>query len=127
MFFVGTAMAGIYDAGLYSQVRLEDLTEANRATYVADAKAAGVGAVWLSISDFFEEEARRQEILGKLAAEIKHFEAAGFAVGVWINSFGWGNEREFFKDSVKITTLEGKAKGGAVCPLDPKLRRALLD
>ena len=119
--------AGIYDAELYSQVRLEDLTEANRATYVADAKAAGVDVVWLSISDFFEEEARRQAILGKLAAEIRNFEAAGFSVGVWINCFGWGNERAYFKDSVKITTLEGKARGGAVCPLDPKLRRALAD
>ena len=127
MSFAGVAMAGIYDAGLYSQVPLGDVTKANRATFIADAKAAGVDAVWLSMADFFEEEPKRQATLGKLAAEIRNFEAAGFAVGVWINSFGWGNERAFFKNSVKITTLEGKAKGGAVCPLDPKLRRALAD
>ncbi|MBR1589167.1 MAG: hypothetical protein IJ658_12675 [Kiritimatiellae bacterium] len=127
MSFAGVAVADIYDARLYSQVPLGDVTEANRATFVTDAKAAGVDAVWLSMADFFEEEPMRRATLGKLAAEIKNFEAAGFAVGVWINGFGYGNERAFFKDSVKITTLEGRAKGGAVCPLDPKLRRALLD
>ena len=125
--FAGTVAAGIYDAGLYSQVPLSDVSDANRATYVADAKAAGVDAVWISVVDFFEEDARRKPILDHVAAEIRHFEAAGFAVGVWINAFGYGNERPFFKDSTKITTLEGKAKGGAVCPLDPKLRRALID
>ena len=126
-FTAHAATADIYDAGLYSPVLLANITEANRATYVADAKAAGVDAVWLGIADFFEEEARRQAILGKLAAEIRNFEAAGFSVGVWINCFGWGNERAFFKDSMKITTLQGKARNGAVCPLDPKLRRALID
>ena len=110
--------ASVYDAGLYSQVPLTDVSDANRATFIADAKAA---------VDFFEEEARRKPVLDHLATEIRHFEAAGFAVGVWINAFGYGNERPFFKDSVKITTLEGKAKGGAVCPLDSKLRRALVD
>ena len=127
MILAGAVTAGIYDAGLYSQVPLTDVSDANRATYIADAKAAGVDAVWISVVDFFEEDARRKVTLAKLAAEIRHFEAAGFAVGVWINAFGYGNERPFFKDSVKITTLEGKAKGGAVCPLDPKLRRALFD
>lgn len=119
--------ASVYDAGLYSQVPLTDVSDANRATFIADAKAAGIDAVWISVVDFFEEEARRKPVLDHLATEIRHFEAAGFAVGVWINAFGYGNERPFFKDSVKITTLEGKAKGGAVCPLDSKLRRALLD
>ena len=119
--------ASVYDAGLYSQVPLTDVSDANRATFIADAKAAGIDAVWISVVDFFEEEARRKPVLDHLATEIRHFEAAGFAVGVWINAFGYGNERPFFKDSMKITTLEGKAKGGAVCPLDPKLRRALVD
>lgn len=119
--------ASVYDAGLYSQVPLTDVSDANRATFIADAKAAGIDAVWISVVDFFEEEVRRKPVLDHLATEIRHFEAAGFAVGVWINAFGYGNERPFFKDSVKITTLEGKAKGGAVCPLDSKLRRALLD
>ena len=127
MILAGAVTAGIYDAELYSQVPLTDVSDANRATYIADAKAAGVDAVWISVVDFFEEDARRKVTLAKLAAEIRHFEAAGFAVGVWINAFGYGNERPFFKDSMKITTLEGKAKGGAVCPLDPKLRHALLD
>ena len=45
-------------------------------------------------------------------SEVRHLEAAGFAVGVWINAFGYGNHRPFFKDSMKITTLEGKAQGG---------------
>ncbi|MBQ9431900.1 MAG: hypothetical protein IJU44_10150 [Kiritimatiellae bacterium] len=119
--------ASIYDAGLYSQVPLEDVSDANRATFVADAKAAGVDAVLLSVVDFFVEADQRKATLGRLAAEIKSFEAAGFAVGVWINGFGYGNDRPFFKDSVKITSLEGKARGGAVCPLDPKLRQALAD
>ena len=127
MILAGTATAGIYDAGLYSQVPLTDVSDANRSTYVVDAKAAGVDAVWISVVDFFEEDVRRKPTLDHLAAEIRNFEAAGFAVGVWINAFGYGNERPFFKDSVKITTREGKAKGGAVCPLDPKLRRALID
>ncbi len=125
--FAGTVAAGIYDAGLYSQIPLSDVSDANRATYVADAKAAGVDAVWISVVDFFEKGEKRQATLGHLAKEIRHFESAGFAVGVWINAFGYGNERTFFKDSTKITTLEGKAKGGAVCPLDSLLRRSLVE
>ena len=127
MIIAGVATASVYDAGLYSQVPLTDVSDANRATFIADAKAAGVDAVWISVVDFFEEEVRRKPVLDHLAAEIRHFEEAGFAVGVWINAFGYGNERPFFKDSMKITTLEGNAQGGAVCPLDPKLRRALID
>ena len=125
----GSAGAGIYDAELYSQVRLENLTDANRATFIADAKNAGVDVVWLSISDLFIEGAQRQSMLRKLAAEIPNFETAGFTVGVWITGFGWGGieERPFFKGCVKITNLEGKPNCGAVCPLDPKLRRALAD
>lgn len=119
--------ASVYDAGLYTQVPMEHLSDANRATYIADAKAAGVDAVWLSMTDFFVRGAKRQAELDRLASEIRNFENAGFSVGVWINGFGYGNERPFFKDSMKITTLEGKAKGGAVCPLDPLLRQALRD
>ena len=82
MILAGAATAGIYDAGLYSQVPLTDVSDANRATYIADAKAAGVDAVWISVVDFFEEDARRKPTLDHLAAEIRHFKAAGFAVGV---------------------------------------------
>ena len=123
------AGAGPYDADLYSEVVLDEVTDENRATFVADAKDAGVDVVWLAVPDLFVEGARRQSILRKLAAEIPNFEAAGFSVGVWITGFGWGGieERPFFKGCVKITNLEGKPNCGAVCPLDPKLRHALAD
>ena len=119
--------ASVYDAGLYAQVPLNNITATNRATFIADAKAAGVDVVWLSMASFVEEGVRRQTRLVKLAEEIRNFEAAGFAIGVWINGFGYGDVRPFFKDSMKITTFEGKAYCGAVCPLDPKLRQSLID
>ncbi len=59
--FAGTVVAGIYDAGLYSQVPLSDVSDANRATYVADAKAAGVDAVWISVVDFFDQRVRLRQ------------------------------------------------------------------
>ena len=62
--------ASVYNAGLYSQVPLTDVSDANRATFIADAKAAGIDAVWISVVDFFEEEARRKPVLDHLATEI---------------------------------------------------------
>ncbi len=123
----GEAKKDVRDAALFTQVPLMDVTDANRATYIADAKAAGVETIWLSFVDYFGQGAQRKAMFARLAGEIRRFEAAGFAVGVWINGFGYGDERPYYRDSVKITTLEGKARGGAVCPLDPKLRRTLAD
>ena len=62
--FAGTVAAGIYDAGLYSQVPLTDVSDANRATYIADAKAAGLdGAILPDVPH--EESAELREICAK--------------------------------------------------------------
>ena len=43
MILAGAATAGIYDAGLYSQVPLTDVSDANRAMYIAYRKDAFIG------------------------------------------------------------------------------------
>ena len=120
----------VYHSDLYAQVPLQDITEANRARYVADARAAGIGTIYLSFIDdgigvgFFAEGAERQAAFARLAREIRHFEAAGFAVAVWVNGFGYGNVRKHFSGSTRITSVDGRVSG-AVCPLDPEMRRVL--
>ena len=126
----GLSAASVYEGRLYSQVPLEHLTDGNRARYIADAKAAGVDVVWLSyvgfLSDFFGDGAKPEACSKRLAAEIRNFEAAGFAVGVWVTGFGYGDERAFFRDSTRITSLDGR-RSGAVCPFDPSIRRVLAE
>lgn len=118
---------GVYTAGLYAQIPLQDITDANRATYIADARAAGLETVILSIIDFCEEGEERRPQLDKLAREIKNFEGAGFPVMVWFNAFGYGYEiqskgaRNRFGKAQRLVGVEGQSNG-AICPLDPAMR-----
>ncbi|MBP5320285.1 MAG: hypothetical protein J6334_04800 [Kiritimatiellae bacterium] len=126
----GEPRTDLYHSDLYAQVPLQDITDANRATYLADARAAGIGTIYLSFIDdgigpgFFTEGPERQNAFARLKREIRHFEEAGFAVAVWVNGFGYGNVRPHFRASTRITSVDGRING-AVCPLDPELRRVL--
>jgi len=122
------AAAGVYDAKLYSQLPLFHITDANRATYLADMRAAGVETVLISgLYKVYEDDWTRMGVFSKLSSEIRYFETNGIPAAVWVGGFGDGSVRPYYKDSVKITNLTGRptGKGGAVCPLDPKLRREL--
>ena len=120
----------VYHSDIYAQVPLQDITESNRARYVADARAAGIGTIYISFIDdalgkpFFEEGDARKKLFARLAREIQHFEEAGFAVAVWVNGFGYGAKREHFNGCTCITSVDGRVSG-AVCPLDPEMRRVL--
>lgn len=121
----------VYDAGLYSQIPLAHITDANRARYLADVRAAGVETVLLSACDFFEQGAERRAKLEKLAAEIRFFREAGVPTMVWSNGFGYGypqtgtpGGQARFTGAQPLVGVEGKSNG-ALCPLDPAMRAHL--
>jgi len=123
----------VYDAGLYAQIPLRDITDANRAQYLADVRAAGVETVLISFLEFFEQGEARRPTLTKLAAEIGYFKKAGVPTMVWINGFGYGDDRTKtpegrvrFKDSQVLVGVDGRSNG-ALCPLDPAHRAYLLE
>lgn len=120
----------VYHSDIYAQIEFPTITDANRARYVEDARAAGIGTIYISIigdwmgKPFFEECPERKEMLARLGREIRYFEEAGFAVAVWTDGLGYGGRREHYKNSTCITSVDGRVSG-AVCPYDPELRRVL--
>ena len=127
--WVLTLSAGVYDATLYSQVPLVDISDANRERYLADVRAAGVDTVLVSFIDFFEEGNARKPLLDKLARTIRFFETNGVPAAVWINGFGYGDVRKGaagrrLAHSTFLTGLDGRWCGAA-CPLDPVIRQVL--
>ena len=131
LFSAVAASASLYDSEIYSQIPLFDLNDGNRARYLADVRAAGVGTVLVSFGDFFKEGAARRPTMDKLAHELRFFETNGIPTIVWINGFGYGDERtgvaaKRLARSTRLTSFDGKT-GGAVCPTDPVIRQALAE
>ena len=125
------AAPSLYDSEIYSQIELQDLNDTNRARYLADVRAAGIGTVHLSFCEFFEEGAARRPTFDKLARELRFFETNGVATLVWINGFGYGNERtgaggRRLAHSTLLTAFDGRTCG-AVCPTDPVIRQILAE
>ena len=128
---LAAAAPSLYDSEIYSQIPLQDLNDTNRARYLADVRAAGIGTVHLSFCEFFEEGAARRPTFDKLARELRFFETNGVTTLVWINGFGYGNERtgaggRRLAHSTRLTAFDGRTCG-AVCPTDPVIRRILAE
>ena len=120
----------LYDSEVYSQIPLRDLTDANRAQFLSDVRAAQVGTVLLSFCDAYDEPPVRQAMFGKLAREIAWFRTNGVSTIVWINGFGYGNVRKGYggkllEKSQRLVAFASDRPSGAICPTDPVMRQLL--
>ena len=98
-------------------------TAENRPKYVRLLQEAGAGRVFLYLYDCFGEEEELSEIQKTLRENISFFEAAGFEVGVWINSLSQGGPiahemRNRIGDFTHICGLGGGEDNDTLCPLD---------
>ena len=122
----------VFNARLFAQVLVGNVTnDADRARYLADVRAAGVECVFLSSCDYFEEGEERLTFFRRLEDDIRFFETNGLAVAVWINGFGYGNERKGsaarrLVGDPRLTAFDGRTNG-AVCPTGAGIRRALVE
>lgn len=89
--------------------------------YLKRFAAAGVSRVFLAIgqpilSDLYAAE------MEALAKNVRDIESAGYEVGAWINSFGFGapmtDEEKRLADFTRITGIDGETWGSAFCPTD---------
>ncbi len=93
----------------------------HRDSYLRALKRAGTDLVFLSLRRSFDED----RLCGEFAAmpeNIRALEAAGFAVGCWIQSFGFGNPLSAREEQLaryqKIVDVRGATCGDAFCPTD---------
>lgn len=110
---------------LVTQVPLEYLNESNKSDYVKRLKAADVDVVLVSLEDVFQTGAERDSLMACLKDAIDYFGKAGFEVGVWTNSLGYGAPRPVL-DSLcpglrLLTDFTGRT-ADAVCTTDPVFR-----
>jgi len=117
---------------IFSQVPVEDFNAANQARYLKDIRDAGITTVLVSYSDYYGIGDSRKPYFAKIGREVRYFEEAGLDVRVWCNGFGYGNDRRVgagktrFANSQNIVSMHGKTSG-ALCPLDPAMRRLLIE
>lgn len=108
---------------LYVPIMIPTITERSRPVIFSALRAAKADYVFLSSSNLFYSS-KMEEDIARLKTEIPLFEKEGFAVAVWINSFGFGvpldNEA---KDQgwTKIKGMYGR-KTDAFCPTDKNFR-----
>jgi len=128
----GETARSLYDSEIYSQIELASINDRNRDQFLADVRAGQVGTVLLSMCDRYDEPPERKRWFAKLAREIAFFRTNGVPTLVWINGFGYGNERtgyagKLLAQSQRLTPFRGDRKTGAVCPTDPVMRRLLVE
>ena len=121
----------VHTAKVFSQIVFGDLTDANRARYLEDVKAAGVDCVFLSFGDYFQVGDPRRRFFERLGREIRFFETNGLAVAVWMNGFGYGNRRTgiaalWLEGNPTLTAFSGRLSG-ASCPTGSPIRRGLIE
>lgn len=110
---------------LVTQVPLEYLNESNKLDYIKRLKAADVDVVLVSLEDVFQTGAERDSLMTCLKDAIDYFGKAGFEVGVWTNSLGYGAPRPVL-DSLcpglrLLTDFTGRT-ADAVCTTDSAFR-----
>jgi len=130
----GVAETGksLYDSEIFAQIEIPSLTDANRAQFLADVRAAGIGTVLLSSCDEYDEAPVRRAKFAKMAREIDYFRTNGVPTLVWINGFGYGNVRKGYggkllAKSQRLIAFGSDRKSDAICPTDPVMRQLLKD
>ena len=93
----------------------------------------GAERVFLACGRFlFERCPERSARMEELRERIEFFTEAGFEVGIWITTFGFGGpmggrNAEIAKDYARITSISGKTCGDALCPMDNNFSSMMAD
>lgn len=105
---------------LYGNVSKED-----REYYLKMLKEAGATRLFIAPGRNCIFKREIEKVFAELKEHVQYFQENGLEVGVWINSFGFGNplskeEAEFAQGLTKIRSVLGRELGDALCPEDPK-------
>ena len=96
----------------------------HREKYIEQLKRLDNPFVMVYIDRKYDPEVQAKN-LAELKENLAYFEAQGFDTGVWVQAFGFGNplegrEAELTKGYTRITDLNGRVAGDAMCPLNEK-------
>ncbi|MBR4756254.1 MAG: hypothetical protein IK076_04865 [Bacteroidales bacterium] len=107
------------EPAVITQVPFEYFNDSTAQAYLSDLSKSGVSVVLISLVDFFQTGSEREAMMERLHEGIVRFEEAGFEVGVWTNSLGYGYERPVLDPLglTMLTSFDGRT-GGAVCATD---------
>lgn len=106
----------------------------NTAQTLEDLAQIGAKRVYLALAQrmAFADGAVRKAMLAQIEQKYALYESAGYEVGVWIPSIGFGGptapyNREAAKDFTRIRSIFGKELDDAICPTDESFSDALCD
>jgi len=106
---------------LFTQIPFEYYNDETRSTYLEELQEADVDFVLMSVCEFFPKEDERAGALARLSEAIGYFSEAGFKVGVWTNTLGYGYPRPVLDTLCPghrdLVSFEGKTHD-AICSTD---------
>ena len=107
-------------------------TKETREDYLHELKRAGADRVFLCPSNPFGRQPEHDNIIVRLAENVRFYKENGFEVGVWINGFGHGGSLvgpyvAQAQNFTKLRGLNGGEAGDSFCPLDPAFRACIAD
>ena len=105
-------------------IMLSNVSCENREQYLKMLKEAEAFRVFIAAGRDLIFHREKEKAFEKLQDHIAYFKANGLEVGVWVNSFGFGNplsqaEAEAAEGLTKIRAVCGRELGDAICPEDP--------
>lgn len=106
-------------------VLFDNVTYENRAEYVRMIKEVGARRVFIAPGREFIFRKEMDERVKRLQDHVQYFQGEGLEVGVWVNSFGFGNpfskeEAGIAAGFTKIRAVSGRELGDAICPEDER-------
>lgn len=106
----------------------------NTTQTLADLKRIGATRVYLALAQrmAFDDGEVRDAMLSQIAEKNEYYQAAGYEVGVWLPSLGFGGPTtpyngEAAKRFPRIRSILGREMDDALCPLDENFSDALAD
>lgn len=118
----GVVRRMLTDSKLIVQVDTVDITPENRSEILSRVRKSGADGLELAFPEFFAGGEKRRRAMDELAFNIRYFEDAGLAVGVWISTLGYWAAREGdfakrFPGARRLKSFKGvEAAYCATCP-----------
>lgn len=100
-----------------------NIKRAGREKLLSEIRRFDADRVFLALSCYEPDEAKKQQALDELADNAAFFKAQGFEVGAWIWTF-WIQAESAFRD---MRTIKGKDITGHKCPTDEAFVRFACD
>ena len=116
---------------LYTPLMNSSMTEKTRPRYAMQLREAGADFVWIALDRFSFFLDDRGAVMQQLAENLAYLGEQGFACGVWMQAFGFGNplsraEQEVTAGFTKLRSLLGNTCGDGFCPEDPAYMKRYL-